>query len=249
MNKIIGVILGVATVGILGYATYSIIDGNNKMTDFNKYDFAGIIEPTVDNGNIGDHVKGSKNAPVVIVEYADFQCSGCAAVNPKVNKLIEKMNDKLAIVYRNFLLSYHQNATAAASAAEAAGLQGYWKPYTDLLFEKQDEWFYDNASERTTHFAQYFEMATEGKGDIEKFSVDVASTEVSKKISFDMGIGKRIDIEGTPAFYIDGIKIAWGDQNGGSIIINGELIEWSEPQSTEEKFIDLFSKIVDAKLR
>ena len=249
MNKFIGVILGVMAVGVLGYATYSIIDGNNKMTDFNKYDFASIIEPTVDNGNIGDHVKGSKDAPVVIVEYADFQCSGCAGVNPKVNKLIEKMNGKLAIVYRNFLLSYHQNATAAASAAEAAGLQGYWKPYTDMLFAKQDEWFYDTPSERTEHFAQYFVTVTEGEGDMEKFNTDITSAEVSKKISFDMGIGKRIDIDETPAFYIDGEKITWGDQNGGSITVNGELIEWSEPQSTEEKFIELFTKIVSAKLK
>ena len=249
MNKITGVILGVAAAGVLGYATYAIIDGNNKMTDFNSYDFTQPIAATVDNGNIGDHIKGKSDAPVVIVEYADYQCSACAAVNPWVNDLVEKLDGKLAIAYRSFLLSYHQNATAAASAAEAAGLQGYWKPYTNLLFEKQDEWFYDTPSERTEHFAQYFVTATEGKGDIEKFSNDIASPEVAKKISFDMGIGKRIDIDGTPAFYLDGVRIAWGDKTGGSITVNGETITWDSPRNTEDTFIELFTKIVNAKLK
>ena len=53
-------------------------------------------------------------------------------------------------------------------------------------------------------FNKYFEEVTDGKGDLDKFNKDIASEEVSKKISFDMGIAKRIDVEGTPAFYIDG---------------------------------------------
>ena len=243
--SIVGVVIGVIVASILGIATYMVIDGSNKATDFNKYDFNSVIEPTRDNGNIGDHVKGDADAPVLIFEYADYQCPGCASVNPRVNKVIEELDGKLGVVYRSFLLSYHQNGTAAASAAEAAGLQGYWKVYADKLFSEQSEWEYASASERTALFNKYFEEVTEGEGDIEKFNQDIASENVSKKISFDMGIGKRIDVSGTPAFYIDGQLINWG--NAGEITINGKKISWESARSGDE-FVQLMKDIVKAKL-
>ena len=115
--SIAGVIIGIIAVALLGVAAYSVIDGNNKATDFNEYDFNTVIGPTKDNGNIGDHVKGNADAPVLIFEYADYQCPGCASVNTKVNKAVEELDGKLGVVYRSCLLPYHQNGTAAASAA------------------------------------------------------------------------------------------------------------------------------------
>ena len=241
----IGAIIGVAVVVFLAIATYFIIDGNNKATDFSNYDFYSIIEPTKDNGNIGDHVKGSAEAPVLIFEYADYQCPGCASVNSRVNKTIEELDGKLGVVYRSFLLSYHKNGTAAASAAEAAGLQGYWKEYADKLFAEQAEWEYASTSERTALFNQYFEEVTEGEGDINKFNEDLASEAVSKKISFDMGIAKRIDVGGTPAFYIDGQLIDWG--NAGEVTVNGKTITWDSARSGDD-FVKLLKDIVAAKL-
>ena len=108
MNKIIGTIIGVAGAALLGFATYSIIDGNSKATNFDNYDFYSVIEPTADNGHIGDHVKGSATAPVLIFEYADYQCPGCAQINAKLNNIIEQLDGEVAIVYRSFLLSYYQ---------------------------------------------------------------------------------------------------------------------------------------------
>ncbi len=244
--SVVGVIVGIIIIVALGIGAYFVIDGNNKATDFSEYDFYSVIGATRDNGNIGDHVKGNSEAPVLIFEYADYQCPGCASINPRVNKAVEESEGKLAVVYRSFLLSYHQNGTAAASAAEAAGLQGYWKEYADKLFAEQAEWEYASASERTTLFDKYFEEVTEGKGDMDKFNKDMASSEVSKKISFDMGIGKRIDVGGTPAFYVDGQLISWG--SAGSININGEEISW-ESARTGDDFVDLLLQIVEAKTK
>lgn len=240
----IGVIIGVALVALLGAATFAVVDANNKATDFSSYDFNTIIEASKDNGNIGDHVKGNPDAPVLIFEYADYQCPGCASINPKVNKAIEKADGKLAIVYRSYLLAYHQNGTAAASAAEAAGLQGYWKEYANKLFAEQAEWEGATGSERSALFEKYFDEVSNGKGDMDKFREDLGSDEVSKKISFDMGVGKRVDIQATPAFYVDGQWINWSE--AGSVTVDGEVVEWDSARGGDE-FVNLLLEIVEAK--
>ncbi|MBR3138686.1 thioredoxin domain-containing protein [Candidatus Saccharibacteria bacterium] len=243
--SVIGVIIAVVVVVIIAIGAYFVIDGNNKATDFSKYDFNSVIAPDSSNGNIGDHVKGDPNAPVLIFEYADYQCPGCAAINPRVNKIIEQLDGKLALVYRSFILSYHQNGTAAASAVEAAGLQGYWKPYADKVFAEQAEWESASASERTELFDKYFTEVTGGKGDIEKFNQDIASEAVSKKISFDMGVAKRVDVQATPAFYIDGQWIMWSE--AGSVEVNGKTISWDSARNGDD-FSKLIKDIVEAKL-
>lgn len=248
---VVGIIIGIVAVALIGLGAWVVIDGNNKAVKFDDYDFHSIIEPTKDNGNIGDHIKGDPKAPVIVFEYADYQCPGCASVNSRVNKMVEELDGQVAVVYRSFLLPYHQNGTAAASAAEAAGLQGYWKEYADKLFMEQSEWEYASPSKRTEYFDKYFEEVTEGKGDLEKFKKDLASEEVSKKISFDMGVAKRVNVSATPAFYVDGQFIDWGDtdQNGtGSVVINGETISW-EGTLSGDSFIQVFRDIVKAKSR
>lgn len=243
--QVVWLIVGLIAVALLGVATINIIDANNKATNYDNYNFYSIIEPTKDNGNIGDHVKGDKDAPVLVFEYADYQCPGCASINPKVNKAVEELDGKLAVVYRNFLLSYHKNGTAAASAAEAAGLQGYWKPYADLLFANQSEWQGASGSERTALFEKYFTDASKGKGDLEKFRSDISSDQVSQKISFDMGLARRIDVPSTPAFFVDGQNIAWS-QAGEVTLSNGEKVTWDEAKGGD-KFIELLKEIVEAK--
>lgn len=246
--SIAGIIASITATIFVIVASILVINANNNATNYNNYDFNSVIEPDEHNGHIGDHIKGDKDAPVIIFEYADFQCPGCASINTRVNKALEKSDDKLAIVYRNYLLSYHQNGTAAASAAEAAGLQGYWKEYADTLFKNQAEWEYATPSERTTLFNKYFTEITEGHGDLEKFNKDIASENVSKKISFDMGIGKRINLPGTPSFYIDDQRIDYGNEKGSSITINGKTITWDHTLSGEE-FTNLLLDIVEAKTK
>lgn len=250
--SIAGIVIAIVVACLLGFATYKIIDGNNNATNYNNYDFNSIIGPSKDNGDIGDHVKGDPKAPVVIFEYADYQCPGCASINPKVNKAIKEFDGKLAIVYRSNLLPYHKNGTAAASAAEAAGLQqnsdgeSYWKPYADKLFSEQAEWQYATGFERTALFNKYFTEVTDGKGDLDQFNKDLASERVSKKISFDMGIGFRLDIPSTPAFYVDNQLITWSQ--AGELEINGETISWDSARSGDD-FIKLLGEIVEAKTK
>lgn len=210
------------------------MNGGKKTTvDYSKYDLNKVIGPNEDDGEIGDHVKGNENAQVMMVEYADFQCSGCASVRTYVDKLIDKYEGKLGIIFRYYILSYHQNGTAAASAAEAAGLQGYWREYGDLLFKNQNEWFSASVSDRTELFTSYFKTVTKDQGNVDQFRSDLASERVAKRVAFDNDMAENvIDVQATPAFYID-----------------GEFLDWSGAgANTEEKFINFFSEKIDAKL-
>src|SRR3954468_22911130 len=76
-----------------------------------------------------DHVRGSLRAPVVLVEYGDYECPYCHNAQPVVEEVRRRMGDRLAFVFRHFPLnSIHPNASFAARAAEAAGLQGkFWE--------------------------------------------------------------------------------------------------------------------------
>lgn len=232
-GKNIGWIVAVVVliVGFLGIVIWRMADKKANQVDYSKYDVNSIIAGNEDNGGIGDHVKGSADAPVVIYEYADYQCSGCASANPRVNKLLTEYDGKLAVVYRNFLLSYHQNGTAAASAAEAAGLQGYFKEYADKLFANQSVWSSATGNSRTDMFVDLFRNVTGGEGDEEKFIADMGSAEVKAKIDFDTGLSEDLDIPGTPSFFL-----------------NGERIDLTNV-STEDEFMKLMREKIDAALK
>ena len=242
-----GIVVGLIAALLIGATVLLINKGNEKNNRFESYAFT-IMEPTDINGHIADHVKGEKDAPTVIFEYADFQCGYCALMNPYVDKMVEESDGKLAVVYRNYLLSYHQNGTAAASAAEAAGLQGYWKPYASKLFEEQEEWADASVNERTALFDKYFLAVTENQGDVDKFNRDLASSDISQKITFDMKLGKFLNLPGTPSFYIDNQFIDWGNSEGGSIVINDETIDWDHKLSIDE-FGSLVKRIIKAKTK
>ncbi|MDO5480913.1 MAG: thioredoxin domain-containing protein [Candidatus Saccharibacteria bacterium] len=225
-------IVAVLVITFVALVVFGLKNKESEKIDYSKYDPYSFIEGNDDNGGIADHVKGDLDkAKVVIYEYADFQCPGCAGVNPRVNTLLKEYDGKLAIIYRNYLLSYHQNGTAAASAAEAAGLQGYWKDYADMLFSNQSTWEYASADERTGMFIDLFREVTNNSGDYEKFQSDMKSKEVSKKLSFDQGMGKIVDIQGTPSFYLDGEKIDFSNATG------------------EEDFLKVFRDKIDEKLK
>lgn len=227
----------------LGFIINNIINSIH----YEDYDLNAYIAADEHNGYIGDHIKGNPDAPVVIVEYADFQCPLCATLNPLINQTVEDSNGQLAIIYRNYSHPYHLNATAAATAAEAAGLQGYWQPYADKLFLSQDEWGYVSAAERTVFFKKYFTEVTDGKGDLEKFEQDLSSPDISKKLNFDMSIAKHIDFPGTPALYVDGNYIDWSNSEGSSVTVNYRTIVW-DSAIAPEGVPGLLLKIVEAKL-
>ena len=177
-----------------------------------RVDVSGVdtnkIQAAADaSGSIADHVYGNKDAKVVLVEYGDFQCPGCGSAHPTVKALSEKYKDQLAFVFRNFpLTSIHPNARAAAAAAEAAGKEGkYWEVHNSL-FESQNEWSGASTSERGSLFANYAEQAGLNKQSFSQTLTD-QSAAINKKINFDIALGRKINVSGTPTFYLNGAKL------------------------------------------
>lgn len=241
-GAIVAIIIAAA---ILIIGTILIINHQNNAVDFDQYASTVIVEPSQDNGQIGDHVRGNADAPVVIQEYANFQCSHCAALNPYIEQAVAESNGQLAMVFRNLTWAAFQNSRSAAAAAEAAGLQGYWESYAKLLFENQAEWSYANGSERTELYKKYFDEASGGQGDLSQFEADLASDVVTKKIDFDNGLGKVNEVEGTPAFYIDGQLINLTD--GGDLTFNGQTFHYDSITANED-IVKLIQDITNAKL-
>jgi protein-disulfide isomerase len=89
--------------------------------------------------NIGtDHIRGSVDAPISIVEYGDYECPYAGMAYPIVKEIMKKFNNKVYFVFRNFPLNdIHPNAQHSAEAAEAAAAQDKFWEMHDYLFEHQ----------------------------------------------------------------------------------------------------------------
>ena len=152
-----------------------------------------------------NHVIGNGSTGVKLVEYGDYQCPYCEEYSSIVKDVQTEYNDKIYFQFRNFpLTSLHPNAFAAARAAEAAGLQGKFWQMHDTLYLNSNWQDWTNARDPNTLFEQY---ATSLGLNITKFKQDFASTQVNDMINADMNEGNKLNITGTPTFFIDGKQV------------------------------------------
>lgn len=96
---------------------------------------AGPVDPL----KAEDHVRGDRNARVLLIEYSDLECPFCKRFHPTAKQILDTYKGQVAWVYRHFPLSFHANAQKEAEAIECANEQGgndaFWK-YTDAIFER-----------------------------------------------------------------------------------------------------------------
>jgi protein-disulfide isomerase len=147
--------------------------------------------------NTNDHIQGKKDAKVTLVEYGDYECPYCGQAYPIVKELQKIEGTKLKFVFRNFPLEQvHPHAVPAACAAEAAAKQGKFWEMHDLLYENQEA-LEDN---------DLLIYAKELKLDIPQFTKDMESDEIKNKVEVDFMSGVRSGVNGTPTFFINGIR-------------------------------------------
>lgn len=144
-----------------------------------------------------DHIQGDMDAPIKLVEYGDFECPNCAEAYPIVKIIQEDMNNKLCFVFRYFpLKQLHSHALSAAYAAEAAGRQKKFWEMHDMLFEHQDALHDEDLQE----YGRTLDL------NMVKFIKDMRSAETVKRVQEDFMSGVRSGVNGTPTFYINGLR-------------------------------------------
>lgn len=222
----IAVFITIFVGGFIIFATQNTGD-NVSLED---YDANSIIAPDANNGYIGDHVRGSKDAEAFIVEYFDFSCPMCAQVAPILEDYISEKDGAFAIIQRHYpVQSSHPNSFAASCATEAAGLikkpesmladeevasrisagiidDTFFFEMNDTLLKNQTVWYTVSADKRTDVIVDLFSrIAPEASTD--EFLAHMGSEAVKSKVNFDFNLGKQQGVTGTPSFFLDGVKL------------------------------------------
>ncbi|HMK45341.1 MAG TPA: DsbA family protein [Methanocella sp.] len=144
-----------------------------------------------------DHLQGSANSPAMLVEYGDYQCPFCGKAYPVVREVQRRLSDRLCFVFRNFpVTQVHPYAMQAAEAAEAAAAQGKFWEMHDLLYEHQQ----DLGVESLKHYAADLGL------NVDRFSRELEGHFHAAKVRDEFMEGVRSGVNGTPAFYINGIR-------------------------------------------
>ena len=144
-----------------------------------------------------DHSQGSADAPLVLVEYGDYECPFCKEAHSVTQRLQKTLDKDLRFVFRNFpLTTAHPHALTAAKAAEAAGLQGKFWEMHDLLYENQTR----------LDAESLLEYAASLRLNVPRVAQDMRSSTVETKIEQDFYGGTRSGVNGTPNFFINGYR-------------------------------------------
>ncbi len=189
---------GIAIIIIALFGYYFASDGSKS---------APVDVPVV---SVEDHLRGAKDAPLTLVEFGDFQCPACGAYESIVRQVLADNTGKVKIVFKHFpLTSIHRNALLSAKASEAASLQGKFWEMHDMLYDKQSEW-----GESLMARDLILNYATTLRLDLTKFKADLENKAIEEKILAQLREGTRLGVQGTPTFYLNGVKLDPSDTAG-----------------------------------
>jgi Na+/H+ antiporter NhaA len=154
-----------------------------------------LIDLSDDVDSKRDHIRGNHDAPVTLVEYADFECPYCGRAETAIRDLLTAEGDELRYVFRHLRLSdVHPFAQLAAEAAEAAAAQGRFWEMHDLLFEHQG----DLRPGDVRGYAQQLSL------DLDRFEQELHSRAHKPRVSEDVTSADASGVSGTPSFFVNG---------------------------------------------
>jgi protein-disulfide isomerase len=144
-----------------------------------------------------DHVQGPGDADVTLVEYGDYECPHCGHAYPMVKRIQKRFGDRLRFVFRNFPLTQaHPHAEAAAETAEFAATYGKFWEMHDLLFESQERLGRD----------LFLELAARLELSVPALNQVLEDRRFETRVRADFSGGVRSGVNGTPTFFINGIR-------------------------------------------
>ncbi|ADU01891.1 MULTISPECIES: DsbA family protein [Mycobacteriaceae] len=163
-----------------------------------------------DTGEAGQVVRENSHrlntvpdSTVTFVEFLDFECEGCRAVYPEIEKARAEYGDRVNFVIRYFPLQAHVNAERAARAVEAAAQQGQLEAMYRKMYDTQAQW-----GEKQTPADDVFRgFATELGLDMAEFDAAYANPATLERIQLDMADGRALGVQGTPTFFLNDTRI------------------------------------------
>ncbi len=163
---------------------------------------------------------GPANAPVTIVEFADFECPHCAHAMGVVETDVEsKYSGKLRLVFKNFPLPGHQWARAAAIAGECVRLQNpaaFWD-FAREIYRVQASITPDNLSQRIDDFARHNQLDTEALRACEM------GQGADQRVAQDISDGQKSQVVSTPTLFVNGIPVLGAEPEVLDSVIDSEL--------------------------
>lgn len=155
----------------------------------------------------GSPSRGPANAPITIVEFADFECPHCAEVHT-IMKTVERDYPQFRLVFKNFPLSqihpWAETAAIGGRCAFEASPLAFWKMY-DLVFDNQDSITPDNVFDQLTTFAGQIGL------NADSFKGCMASPATKQAVDADHAEGVALKVDSTPTLFINGRPLAGGD--------------------------------------
>lgn len=142
--------------------------------------------------------RGPKDAKVTIVEFSDFQCPYCQRGAKILEEVLKAYPKDVKVAFKHYPLPFHGDAKPAAKASIAAGKQGKFWEMHDLLFANQD------ALKREA----FLKYAKDLGLDVAKFTADMDAEATAKMVEEDTNLGYTNQVQGTPAFFINGVMIS-----------------------------------------
>jgi protein-disulfide isomerase len=154
---------------------------------------ARLAEPVTER----DHIRGALTAPVVLVEYGDYECPHCGRAYWVIKRLREELGDRLGFVFRNFpVAELHPRAESVAQALEAASSQDH--------FWEMHDWFYEHQ-----HQLEGLDLERHAQAagmDVERWKKDQQQPEYRERVRQDIESGRQSGVSATPTFFINGTQ-------------------------------------------
>ena len=153
--------------------------------------------PRLGNQFDDDPMLGKKDAPVTIVQFAEYQCYYCNQAAPTLERLMKEYDGRVRLVFKDYPLSNHTAALPAAVAARCAGDQGkYWEMNKILLANQQA------LLEDDLHgYAKKLGL------DMDRFQECQTSGRFEPSIQADLALGNEKGVDATPTFFINGVLL------------------------------------------
>lgn len=142
---------------------------------------------------------GPHNAPIQLIEFADFECPFCASFHATLKRLREQYPIQVSLAFVHYPLSGHRFAEPAARIVECAGEQGRFEEMHDRLFEQQDQF----GMKLWREFA-----IGAGVPDLAAFESCILKTDPIPRVVEGKRLGQQLNIQGTPTLIINGWKLS-----------------------------------------